>query len=91
MKTVINIKADKTVKENAKRVAKELGFPLSTVINAYLRQFIRNKEIYFSIAPKMTPEFEHLLGSIERDIKEKKDLSPVFSSADEMDEYLDTL
>lgn len=91
MKTVINIKADKEVKERAHEVAKELGIPLSTVINAYLKQFIRNKEVYFSAAPRMTPGFERLLGGIEKDIAAKKNISPAFSSAEEMDEYLDSL
>ncbi|MBI4118716.1 MAG: type II toxin-antitoxin system RelB/DinJ family antitoxin, partial [Parcubacteria group bacterium] len=51
MKTVINIKTDKDVKKNAQGVAEELGLSLSAVINAYLRQFVRNKEIHFTAAP----------------------------------------
>jgi len=91
MKTVINIKADKEVKENAQQLAKELGFPLSTVINAYLRQFIRNREVYVSSIPRMTPEIEELLGKVEEDIKRGRNLSPAFSNAREMDDYLDSL
>lgn len=91
MKTVINIKADKEVKERAHQVARELGIPLSTVINAYLKQFIRTKEVYFSAAPRMTPGLERLLGAIEKDIAAKKNISPAFSSAAEMDRYLDSL
>ena len=91
MKTVINIKADKEVKENAQQLAKELGFPLSTVINAYLRQFIRNREVYVSAIPRMTPEIEELLGKVEEDIKRGRNLSPAFSNAREMDDYLDSL
>lgn len=91
MKTLISIKADKEVKEKAQKLAKELGLPLSTVINAYLRQFIRNKEVYFSVAPKMIPGLEVIIGQARRDIKSKKNISPVFSSAQAMDEHLDSL
>ena len=91
MKTVINIKADKEVKENAQQLAKELGLPLSTVINAYLRQFIRSREVHFSLAPQMTPGLERMLDKVEQDIKLNKNLSPDFSSAKEIDDYLDSL
>ena len=91
MKTLINIKADKEVKEKAQKLAKELGLPLSTVINASLKQFIRSRELYFSVTPKMSPRLEKILGVVERDIGAKKNMSPAFSSAKEMDDYLDSL
>ena len=91
MKTMINIKADKEVKENAQKVAKDLGLPLSGVINAFLKEFIRNKSISFSAIPRMTSVLENLLGKIEKDIKKGKNMSPVFTSAEDANAYLDTL
>jgi addiction module RelB/DinJ family antitoxin len=88
MKTVLNIKADKEVKEKAKKVAAELGLPLSTVINAYLKQFIRNKEIYFSVAPRMTPGLEKLIGQAEKDLAAGRNLSPKLRTAADIDRYL---
>ena len=41
--------------------------------------------------PQMTREFEQLLGSIEGDIKNKRNLSSAFALAKEMDEHLNTL
>jgi addiction module RelB/DinJ family antitoxin len=90
-KTVINIKADKKVKEKAQKIAGELGLPLGTIINAYLRQFVRNREVYFSTIPKMTPELEELIGQARKDFKAGKNISPTFSSTKEMDKYLDSL
>ena len=90
MKTVINIKTDKEIKQNAQKVAEELGLSLSTVINAYLRQFVRNKEIHLSTAPHMSPELERYLGKVEKDIATGKNLSESFSSGEEMDRWLDT-
>ena len=81
MKTIINIKADRETKDMAQRVAKDLGLPLSTVINAYLKQFIRSREVYISAVPRMTSALEELVGSAEKDLRKGKNISPLFSSA----------
>lgn len=91
MKTVINIKTDREVKKSAQRVAEELGLSLSTVINAYLRQFVRNKEIHLSVTPRMSPELEKLLGKVEKDIVRGKNFSGPFTSQEELDEYFASL
>jgi len=91
MKTVINIKTDKEIKSNAQALAKELGLSLSDVITASLRSFIRTREVYFSAIPRMIPEFERMIGRVEKDIREKKNLSPAFFSEKEINEYLDEL
>ena len=91
VKTVINIKANKEVKKNAQKLAEELGLSLSDVINASLRNFIRTREVRFSDIPHMTPELERLLGTVEKDIKEKKNLSPALSSQEETEGYLNSL
>ncbi|OGL87494.1 hypothetical protein A3I40_02330 [Candidatus Uhrbacteria bacterium RIFCSPLOWO2_02_FULL_48_12] len=91
MKTIINIKADKETKRQAQEVARELGVPLSTVINAYLKQFVRSRQVVLSSVPRMTPALEALIGRVEADIKAGRNISPVFSSAEAMDEFLDAV
>jgi len=91
MKTVINIKTDEEVKKNAKRVAEDLGFSLSAVINAYLKQFVRNKEVYFSALPQMSSGLEKLLGETETDIGKKRNISQAFSSKNELKKHLGSL
>ena len=91
MQTVIHIKADKEVKENAAKVARELGLNLSDVINASLRNFIRTREVIFSDTPQMTPELEKLLDKVEEDIKHKRNLIGPFKTPKEMDKFLDSL
>ena len=91
-KTTINIKADLEVKENAQRIASEIGLPLSGIINAYLKQFIRDKGINVSVVqPRLKPEVEMLYKKIERDIEKGKNISPVFTNAKNMDKYLASL
>lgn len=48
------IKTNKALKDEASRLAKELGIPLTTVINAYLGQFVREKKISLSLEPTMS-------------------------------------
>mgnify|MGYP001617127617 FL=1 len=90
-KTIINIKTEKEVKENAQKLARDLGLSLSDVLNASLRNFVRSREVYFSDIPQMTPEFERFVGTIEKDLKKKKNLSPAFDSAEKAIEYVDSL
>ncbi|MDD3919466.1 MAG: hypothetical protein PHX52_02680 [Candidatus Pacebacteria bacterium] len=89
MKSVINIKTEKEVKENAQKIAKELGLSLSDVVNASLRNFIKTREVHFYAVPKMTEELECLLTKVEEDIK--KNISSGFSSSFEVSKYLDSL
>ncbi|MDO8558926.1 MAG: hypothetical protein Q7R84_01195 [bacterium] len=41
--------------------------------------------------PQMTPELEKLIGIARADFKNKKNISGPFSTAEEMDTYLDAL
>lgn len=88
MKTILNVKTEKALKERAKKVAHELGLSLSDIVNESLRQMVKNREVHFSAIPRMTPELEVLLGKIETDIKRDQNISPVFVSAKDMDKYL---
>ena len=92
MKTaVINIKTNKEVKEQAQELAEELGFSLSSLVTASLKQFIRAREVRFSMLPKMTPYLEGVIKKVEKDIKAKKNLSPAFTNSADMDKYLNNL
>jgi addiction module RelB/DinJ family antitoxin len=91
MKTMINLKTDVEVKDNAQKIARELGLSLGTVINAYLREFIRSRKVEFSAVPKMTPALERLLSGVERDVAQKRNISRSFASPSDMDDHLDSL
>lgn len=88
MKTLINIKADKDVKEKAQQIAEGLGLPLSTIINAYLKEFIRDREVKISLEPKLRPKIIKLLRQASIDYKNGKNISPMFSSAKDALRYL---
>ena len=90
MKTLINIRADVDVKRRAKKAAKELGIPLSTIVNAYLKQFGREQRINFAVPLRPNKKTAELLRRASKDYLEKKNVSPTFSRAEEMGVYLDS-
>ena len=91
MNTVIHVKANREIKENAQKLAKELGLSLSDIINSSLRNFIRTREVYFSHTLRMTPELEELLDRVEDDLKKRRNLSPRFKTAKQAIDYLDKI
>ncbi len=92
MKTaMINIKTETHVKAEAQKLAKELGFSLSSIVTASLKQFIRTREVQFSMSHKMTPYLEGILQQVDKDIKANKNLSKNFTKTKDLDSYLDTL
>jgi addiction module RelB/DinJ family antitoxin len=90
MRTLLNIKIEEDLKVEAQRVASELGFPLSTLLNAYLRQLIKNKTVYFTAKSSyyMSAELEDELRDVELDIKRGRNISKAFKSSSEAIAYL---
>lgn len=89
MKTMINVKVDTATKRAAKKTAERLGMPLSTIVNAYLKQFVRTKEVHFYY-PKgeLKPAVRKQLDRLHKDAVLGKNLSPKFTNPRDMDEYL---
>ncbi|MDB5245149.1 MAG: hypothetical protein JWN90_254 [Parcubacteria group bacterium] len=52
MQTTLTIKTDKKLRDDAKRVAAKLGIPLTTVLNAKLREFVREGHFEVSLTPR---------------------------------------
>ncbi|MBI2405405.1 type II toxin-antitoxin system RelB/DinJ family antitoxin [Candidatus Gottesmanbacteria bacterium] len=79
---VINIKTDPKVKKKAQAVAEELGFSLSAVLNAYLRNLIRTRKVEFSddVHLELTPWAKRMLRESEKDVKAGR-VSPGFTNA----------
>jgi addiction module RelB/DinJ family antitoxin len=91
MQTVLNVKTDAKLKQEAQKLAKELGLPLSAVVTRLLRDFVRDGEIAFSSAPRMTPALEELIGRFEADRAKGIGVSRTFDSPEESTAYLNRL
>lgn len=90
-KTLLNIKIDRTLKKKAQKTAKDLGLPLGTIINAQLRDLVRDKRVVFSTPLVPNARTRKLLDSIEKDIQEGKNAVGPFETTEEVQGYLDSL
>ena len=76
-KTILNIKTDKVLKKHAQETAEELGIPLSTAINAFLKQFVREKEITLSANEYTpTPYLQKIIVEARKEYSEGKSSGP---------------
>ncbi len=82
MTTVLNVKIDEKLKKEAQKAAKALGLPISTVVTANLREFVRTRTITISEEGRLKPEVEaELLKTAEAVRNGTADLSPAFTNA----------
>ena len=66
-KTLITVKTDKILKQAAQELAAEIGVPLGTLINSFLKQFVRNKEVNFSVSYKPTEYLKRVIAESEEE------------------------
>ena len=90
--TSLHIKIEPQLKQEAQKVAEDLGFSLSAVTKALLRQFIRTKQL--SVGGSDQPEIlnarsEALLKQSEEDFKAGRYRS--FNSGQEAADYVRSL
>lgn len=80
VKTVLNVKTDVEVKREAQKLAKAIGVPLSTVVNAQLKRFINERR--FEIQAPLVPSAG--LKKIIAQAKKNRDaVSPAFDNVDD--------
>lgn len=89
-KVVINFKVDAEVKEQARDLAKELGVPLSIIINAQLKELLRNRTLSLNAQPTMTANLEKMLAEVEEDRKAGRNITRTHS-LQEATSHLDSL
>jgi len=85
--SIINIRTEATVKEQAQELARNLGLNLSVLVNAYLKQLIRTKTVTFSLTGEPT---DFLLESLKQSQAELKKgyVSPSFDKAEKALKWL---
>lgn len=85
---VINIKTQPEVKAQAQRVARDLGLSLSSLINGFLKQFVKTKRVTFSLDEEPNEYFKRTLAKARKNWKEGKG-SPVFHTGKETVKWLE--
>lgn len=88
MDTTLVIKTNKKLRDEAKMIAGELGVPLTTVMNAFLKQFVRERKFSVSVDPVPTKSKLALWTAISAEMDKKSASARSFSNADDLLEYL---
>lgn len=64
----ISLKIDKKLNADAQKVAAGLGVPLNNVMNAFLKQFVHDKKITFSVhTHRSTAYVEQIIESARKE------------------------
>jgi len=88
---ILNVRTDKKIKKQAMKVASDLGFSLSTLVNAYLRNLVRTKKVHFSddVQLEPTPYLIRQMKQSDKDIKNGNYIS--FDTPEKMRAFLDSI
>lgn len=91
MKTaIVNFKTDDTTKAKAQAVAKQIGIPLSNLLNAYLHELASTGSVHFTASEPMTEKMEQVIAEAEKEIA-AGEVSGPFDTLEEMFAHLDSL
>lgn len=89
-KAIINIKTDPETKLQMQAFAHELGVPVSVIMNAQIKQLLRDRKIVLSTELEPTPYLVRIMEQVERDLPSGKNMTKAMN-AKEAVAYLDTL
>ena len=89
-KTILNIKTDPSTKLQIQEFAAELGVPVSVIMNAQIKQMLRDRKIILSTELEPTPYLEKIMRQVENDLLKNKNMTPAMNTKEAVD-YLDSL
>ena len=87
----VTIKIDADLKQEAQKLAKNLGLSLSAIVENKLRQAVRERRIVFEEEPAPNARTAKLLRDIEEDIRAGRNLSKPTHNYDELAAELNIL
>ncbi len=88
--TIVNVKVDPSLKKQARKVAENLGFSLSGVINAYLKHLVRTKTVSFSMTEEIPSDYLiKVMREAEEDVRAGR-VSPAFTNAKDAIKWLNS-
>lgn len=83
MKTTTSIKLDTDLKKEASELATLMGVSLSTIVQANLKNFVRERRLVLHIEPELNEKIKKLYREIKCDIKAGKNIiGPLHTVAD---------
>ncbi len=85
--TILSLKTKKQVKELAQLRAKQLGIPLGTLVNAFLRNLGQTGEVHFTVAEPITPKMAKIIKEMRSEVARGDTYGPF--TIDEAEDFLD--
>lgn len=89
-KIILNIKTDPETKQQIQEFAAELGVPVSVIMNAQIKQMLRDRRIVLSTELEPTPYLVKIMEQVEADLKTSKNMTKTFTKAEAL-AHLDSL
>ncbi|MBI1857174.1 hypothetical protein HYS01_02785 [Candidatus Saccharibacteria bacterium] len=88
--SVISIKTDPKTKKELQGFAESLGMTVSGLINAQVRQMLRDRKVVLTDTLEPTPYLENIMRQTEKDLKTGKNISKPMTP-DELFDHLASL
>ncbi len=89
-KTILNIKTEPETKLQLQKFAAELGMPVSAILNAQIKQILRNRSITYSAPLEPTPYLVKVMEQAEENLKTGKNMTKGMGPKEAL-AYLDSL
>ncbi len=80
----MNIRMDEDTRQKLKDFAGQVGIPATSLVNASIKQMLRNQQVTLSTVLEPTPYLEKIIKEAEADYKAGRNISGPFKTADEM-------
>lgn len=81
-KTILNIRTDHDTKQQIQELAAELGVPVSVILNAQIKQMLRDRRIVLSTELEPTPYLEKIMRQIESDLLANRNITRTNTTAE---------
>lgn len=74
-KATLNVKIDPQTKQQIQEFASELGVPVSVIMNAQIKQMLRDRKVVLSTELEPTPYLQKIMRQVEKDIDKKRNIT----------------
>lgn len=89
-KTILNIKTDPQTKRQIQDFAAELGVPVSVILNAQIKQMLRDRKVVLSTELEPTPYLVKIMEQVEHDLSSGRNITHTRSKREAI-EHLSSL
>jgi antitoxin component of RelBE/YafQ-DinJ toxin-antitoxin module len=89
-KAILNVKTDPDTKQQLQEFAAELGVPVSVIMNAQIKQMLRDRKVVLSTELEPTTYLIAIMNQVEQDLKTNSNITHTYSKVEAL-AHLDAL